>query len=217
MKTQKVLFFVLVLVFTSTMSFAQPGFGIGGTKLESGELGVLKGQTSINVIFSYENLMVGAQTEDAYIQFKTKEQNTLKPGSGADWSVKWKEDKTKRYEPEFMKAFNLAIKKMGIVATSIEGDNTTKYTLVVKVIKIEPGLYTGVSVGGGNVGQDTYVDINVSLVETANPSIGIALISLKQIVGTSVAFSNYDTGLRITNSFSNAGKELAKLILKKCK
>ena len=217
MKTNKFILCFLALAFMSTLSIAQPGFGSGSAKFITGTVGFLKGQTSLNVKFIYDNMMVGELTEEAYIIQKTKEQNRAKPKSGDTWATKWKTDRVDRFEPQFMDWFNKSIKKLGIVATSVTGEATTKYTLQVTITKTEPGVYIGVSTFGHDVGQETYINIIANIVETANPSNVLASISVTKCVGTSTSFANYDTGLRITNAYVNAGRALGSFIVKNCK
>ncbi|HNW90287.1 MAG TPA: hypothetical protein PKN48_11530 [Bacteroidales bacterium] len=217
MKTQKIVLLIIALIFSSAISYAQPGFANGSTKLMSGSVKALKGQTALSVIFSYDDMLVGGMTEENYIIKKTQEQNKMKSGSGDEWAVKWKEDKAARFEPEFMKWLNSSIKKLGIVATSVTGDASTTYTLKIQTLKIEPGVYTGVSVMGKSVGEDTYIDIQATLVETANPSEELAVIMVSKVIGQSVSFANYDVGLRIMSSYQSAGKNLGSCIVKNCK
>jgi hypothetical protein len=224
MKTQKILFATILFALSYSLCLAQPGphpgqgFGNNGiTKFISGDVKLLKGQTSLNVKFVYDNMLVGELTEDAYIKQKTEEQNRMKPGSGDAWATKWKDDRNSRFEPEFIKYFNSAIKKLGIVANTITGDASTTYTLLVKTTKIEPGVYVGVSAFGRDAGQETYINIQADLVESAKPSNILASISTTRVVGTAASFANYDSGLRITDAYMNAGKNLGSFIVKNSK
>jgi len=227
MKTQKFLFAIILLALNYTVCVAQPGphpgpgFGNNGvTKFISGDVNILRGQTSLNVKFIYDNMLVGDLTEDAYIKQKTSEQNRMKAGSGDSWAIKWKEDRITRFEPEFLNSFNLAIKKLGILANSINGDATTTYILLVKTTKIEPGLYFTGPHGPGfaNDGrQETYINIQADLVEASNPSNVIASISTTKVIGKAAAFANYDPDMRIADAYTNAGKNIGSFITKNCR
>jgi hypothetical protein len=162
-------------------------------------------------------MMVGELTEDAYITQKTQEQNRMKSGSGDTWAQKWISDRVARYEPEFLKWFNASMKKLGIVSTSVTGQASTLYTLLIKTTKIEPGVYTGVSTFGHDVGQETYINIQADFIESATPSNVLASISVTKVIGTATSFANFDAGLRITNAYMNAGKNLGAFIVKNCK
>jgi len=218
MKTQKIFLLIIAFVCTSAMSYAQPGFATNGkTQLINGSVKALNGQTALSVVFNYDNMVVGGMTEENYITKKTQEQNKMKSGSGDTWAAKWKEDKTARFEPEFMKWLNNSLKKLGIVATAVTGEASTTYTLKVQTVQIEPGVYTGMSVGGKKIGEDTNIDIQVTLIETANPSNVLATIMATKVVGESVSFANYDGGLRIMAAYQVAGKNIGSFIVKNCK
>ncbi len=220
MKTKKTLLAIVLLAINYSICIAQPGPGFGSngfTKFISGDVKFLKGQTSLSLKFCYDNMMVGDLTEDAYIKQKTQEQNRMKSGSGDSWAIKWTNDRMARYEPEFLKWFNNSMKKLGIVSTSVNGEASTTYTILVKTTKIEPGVYTGVSTFGHDIGEDTYVNIQVDIIESANPSNVLASISVTKVIGTATSFANYDAGLRITNAYMNAGKNLGSFIVKNCK
>lgn len=218
MKTKNLLIAVLLLTFTASISRAQPGFGTNGfTKFINGDVKFLKGQTSLSIKFSYDNLMVGQLTEDAYITQKTQEQNRMKSGSGDAWAKKWVDDRVQRFEPDFLKWFNNSMKKLGIVSTSVTGEASTLYTLLIKTTKIEPGVYVGVSTFGHDVGQETYINIEADFIESDNPSKVLASISSTKVIGSATSFANYDAGLRITNAYMNAGKNLGSFIVKNCK
>jgi len=215
---KKILLLIIVLAFCTSLSMAQPphpgGFGgKGTTKLVSGDFKVLKGQTTFSVKFSYDNMMVGDMTEADYITKKTNEQNKVKVGSGDEWAKKWKEDRVTRFEPKFMSILSKFVLKAKMTCTSVTADAKTTYTLLVKTTKTEPGLYTGVSVAE----KDTYVDITVNLVESANPTKVIASLTISKSVGSSVSVAQFDTGLKLANAYENAGHLLGIYLLSVCK
>lgn len=217
MKTQKTTILLIILAMVSSLCYSQPkppGAGGGGsTKLKSGDVKMLKGQTSLTVQFTYENLMVGEMTEEAYVTKKVNEKNKEKAGSGDEWASKWKNDRSARFEPEFIDGFNKSIKKLGIVAVAESRETPTPYTLIIQTDKVEPGFYTGVSF----VEKDTYITLKATLVDSADPTKVLALIELNKIVGSAFDVAKYDTGLKISNAYNNAGKDLASLIVKNCK
>ncbi|HMU72867.1 MAG TPA: hypothetical protein PKD93_09000, partial [Ferruginibacter sp.] len=55
--------------------------------LAKGDLSILKGETTINIEFTYEKLTVGDDgKEEAYIKRKTQEMNEKEKGSGDIWA-----------------------------------------------------------------------------------------------------------------------------------
>jgi hypothetical protein len=218
MKTKNLIFVAVLLICNAGITLAQPGFGNNGIiKFINGDVKFLKGQSSLSIKFAYDNMMVGQLTEEAYITQKTQEQNRMKSGSGDTWAKKWVDDRVQRFEPDFLKWFNNSMKKLGIVSTSVTGEASTLYTLLIKTTKIEPGVYVGVSTFGHDVGQETYINIEADFIESANPSKVLASISVTKVVGAASSFANYDAGLRITNAYVNAGKNLGSFIVKNCK
>lgn len=218
-KIKKISLLIILLVFSISVSIAQPGAHPGGitgsgvTKLVSGDFKILKGQTTLSVKFSYDSMMVGDMKEAQYIAKKTEEQNKVKAGSGDSWAKKWKEDRVTRLEPEFMNWLNKYVLKVKMSSVSVKGDSKTTYTLLVKTTKIETGLNTGVSA----VEKDTYIDIKVILVESANPIKAIGVLTISKAIGTSVAVAQDDSGLKIINAYQNAGRLIGAYIIRICK
>jgi hypothetical protein len=56
-------------------------------KLASGKLDFLKGQKTINLVYSYNDMRVGKGTEQEYITKKVTEYNKDKPGKGDEWKT----------------------------------------------------------------------------------------------------------------------------------
>lgn len=218
MKTKN--FFIVIAFFfcSVSISFAQPGFVNNGfTKFISGDVNFLKGQTSLSIKFSYNNMLVGSLTEENFVAQKTQEQNRMKSGSGDTWAQKWINDRVTRYEPEFLKSFNSIMKKLGIVSSSITGEAATLYTLLIKTTKVEPGFYTGEPTFGHPGGDETYINIQADIVKSATPDDVLASISVTNVSGSATSFANFDSGLRIANAYMNAGKTLGNFIVKNCK
>src|SRR5436189_1884324 len=123
---------VLALALCTSTAVAQK------VKVTSGNPDILKSETSVNVEFTYDNISVGKyKTEKEYVDAKTEEYNKKEPGKGDTWAKSWASDKKGRYEPKFIELFTLnsqmAIKK------------DAKYTIIVKLISIEPGYNVGIS------------------------------------------------------------------------
>ena len=78
----------------TTIALAALAFATGvhaqKIKLIEGDLSALKGQTTLNTQFVYDNLMVGKnQTEANYVHDKTSELNGKNPGKGDTWAKEW--------------------------------------------------------------------------------------------------------------------------------
>ncbi len=105
-------------------------------KVDEGDLGPLKGQTSIKTEFKYEMSVGKFDKEDDYIAKKKTELNEKEAGRGDTWEKNWKSDRQDRFEPQFRELFS----KHSEMSTA--GDNA-KYTLIFKTVHTEPGFNVG--------------------------------------------------------------------------
>jgi hypothetical protein len=184
---------ILALVFFSVNSNAQK------IKTVEGDLSVLKNETTINVEFLYDGMSVGSYADEKeYIKKKTQEYNTKEPGRGDSWAKLWVSDRAFKFEPKFIDLFEehsgMTVKK------------DAKYTMIFKTTSTEPGYYVYISK------KNAEIDAEVTIVETANRSKKIAVISLKNAPGRTFAGSDWATGDRIAEAYAVSGKKLAKFI-----
>lgn len=173
-------------------------------KTISGNPDILRNEASVNIEFTYENISVGKfSREEDYIKKKTDEYNSKEPGRGDMWAKNWVGDRTARYEPKFLDLFVIHSHKL------ISKD--AKYTLIFKTRSIEPGYNIGISsMYGGR--KNAEIDAEVWIVETANRSNKIAVITVENAPGGTWGGYDYDTGTRVTESYAISGKKLAKHI-----
>ncbi|MGO4293719.1 hypothetical protein [Chitinophaga sp. RAB17] len=168
-------------------------------KLVDGDLATLKDQKELNVEFTYDHLSVGKNSEEDYISKKTTEYNKKEDGKGDTWAKAWKEDRKDRYEPKFDSLFNdNGDLKAGKFPNA-------KYTMIFHTTFIEPGFNVGVA------RKNSYIDAEATIVETVDRSKVVAKISIEDAPGRMMGF-DYDTGMRIMESYAVAGKKLAKFI-----
>lgn len=214
MKTFKVLLFCVLLSAIPAVSQAQIVIGSNQLELISGNVGFLKGQTSLNIVFSYEGMMVGDLTEDAYITKRKAEKEKERKGEAGKWEKKWESDKTTEYQPNFVKYFNATLKKLKLVASI--NDANAKYVMTVKITKTEPGFYLS-----AGVSRESFIDASVIFTEKDDPETILAELSAKNFVGTAsgptydgVNPANFDVTKRLSMAYSTLGKTLAKYILK---
>jgi hypothetical protein len=178
--------------------------------LRSGDVGVLSGQKTVNVEYDYSEFGVGKfATEQEYLDKKSAEYNAKEAGKGDAWKKAWVEDRKARYEPKFEELFNKGLEDKGITAVKARPD--AQYTLIVKTKFIEPGFNVGV------MRKNAYVDFEVDLVESANKSNKVAEIGMRNVPGGQFGGFDFDTGVRIAESYAKAGKSLAAFLDKKLK
>jgi hypothetical protein len=174
-------------------------------KTKEGDPSVLKNEATVNIEFTYDNISVGKFADEKdYIKKKTDEYNAKEPGRGDIWAKNWIADRQNKYEPKFTDLWAITSKK----TTSKDA----KYTLIFKTKSIEPGY----NVAGGMVAfggrKNAEIDGELWIVETANKSKTVAIITIENAPGGTWGGYDYDTGGRISESYAKAAKSLCKYI-----
>lgn len=187
------------------ISFSFLGASAQKIKTTQGDAAVLKNESNINIEFTYDNISVGKFSDEKdYIKKKTEEYNAKTPGRGDIWAKDWVADRQNRYEPKFIDLWMITSKK------TVSKD--AKYTLIFKTKSIEPGY----NVAGGMVAfggrKNAEIDAEAWIVETANRSNVIAVITVENAPGGVWGGYDYDTGTRIAESYAISAKKLSKYI-----
>lgn len=200
MKKLSVLMLISAFIISAGQVFSQ--------KLKSGDLTVLKGQTTVNLKYDYSSMEIGKfKNEKSYIENGIKDRNNKKPGSGDEWAVKWESDKTDRFQPTFERNLNAKLLDIGMKAE--ENAVNAKYTLIVKTVFMEPGFQSGVGIS-----KPAYINMIVDLVETSNQAGVVGQIEYNKIQSVNMMGYDFDTGGRIQSCYDRAGDNIGKLILK---
>ena len=176
-------------------------------ELQSGDVSVLSGQKTVDIEYDYSEFGVGKfATEKEYLDKKSSEYNEKEAGKGDTWKKSWVDDRVNKYEPKFEELFNKGMEEKGIMAVHGKG---AMYTLIVRTKYVEPGFNVGV------MRKNAAVDFEIDLVESANKSKKVAQIDMKKVPGGQFGGFDYDSGIRIAESYAKAGKSLASFINKK--
>lgn len=176
--------------------------------LKSGDVAALADQKIVNVEYDYSEFGVGKfATEQEYLDKKAAEYNAKEAGKGDTWKKAWVDDRKNRFEPKFEELFNKGMADKGLQAVQARPD--APYTLIVRTKFVEPGFNVGV------MRKNAYVDYEVDLVESANKSTKVAQFYLRNIPGGQFGGFDFDTGVRIAESYAKAGKSLAAFLEKK--
>lgn len=184
---------ILALVFFTLTANAQR------FKVTEGDLSALKGETSYNIEFTYNDMSVGKfEHESEYIEKKKAEYNSKEPGRGDSWAKSWISDRKMVFEPKFIDLFEKT-SDMTVKATA-------KYTIIFHTTTTEPGYNIYISK------KNAEIDAEATIVETANRSKIIAVISVKNAPGRTFSGNDYATGDRIAECYAVAGKKLSKFI-----
>ena len=195
MKTIKTSGAIVAFLFSGISSFSQT------VDLSKGDLSILKDEKTINIEFTYEKMTVGDDGKEAdYIKRKTQENNDKEKGSGYIWATKWEEDKKQKFEPKFVLGFT-NLSKMTI-------SKDAKYTLIFNTKAIEPGYSVGVSK------RNAGIDGTVTIVETANPSKKLAVLSVERPGENMFRGAAFDAGSRIADAYYLSGQKVGKFINK---
>lgn len=170
-------------------------------KVIDGKIPDLKGEKSINIELTYNNVAVGKYDREAdYVAEKKKEYNAKEAGTGDTWAIKWVDDREQRYRPRFIELFS---KYSGMTE-----DANARYTIIFNTSFVEPGFNVGV------MRRNAHINGEAVIVETANKSKVLARISVTKAPGGTVFGTDFDTGLRIAETYATAGRGLAKILKK---
>ncbi len=175
------------------------------TRIRSGSFAALSTTKELNVRYDYSNMTVTTKDLDeaSFIEDKKADLERKEAGRGAKWAASWVSDRTARFAPQYKEEFE---KQSGI--TLVE-NTVAKYTMVVHTTHTETGYNIGIS------RRNAYIDGEITIVETANPSNVICTISVDNAPGRDVFGYDFDTGERLSEAYAKMGKEVGKLIRKK--
>jgi hypothetical protein len=151
-------------------------------------------------------------SEKEYVTQKTSELNAKKPGDGDRWAQAWQDDRTRLFQPSFLKELNDKLEKQGVVAK--ENASDAKYTLVVKTVLVNVGYNIGVSK------KEAYINLTIDVVETADHSkvaASVEMINVLKKVQVSAGDMTFDfaVGLRLQACYEQAGTSFGKFLSKK--
>lgn len=171
-------------------------------KMHSGSFDALKGEKTVDLRFTYENMKVGKHAEADYLAKKVKEYNEKEAGKGDDFAKSWVADRMARFEPKFEELFN----DEGPVSGSRDNAEA-KYSFVINTDFTEPGYNIGVSK------MPASINATIKLVEKASGS-ELGAMTVVGVPGSQFGGYDFDTGSRLAESYAKLGKELRKYLAK---
>lgn len=194
----------LLLLFFMMMITAV--FGQEKMKLVSGDFGVLKDQSVVNVELKFENVLFMKEniTEAQYLENRKKQVlDNPKRGEAAwkEWSEEWEKYKKEDYIDRLLKGLNASSKQI-----SFKKETPAKYTLILNTKWVFPGWHAGL------IAMPTAMSGDIQLVETENPSVVLATVELNKydrFSGMDVTVMEYG---RIAAAYEVTGKKLGKEI-----
>ncbi len=173
--------------------------------LKSGSLDFLKGQKTINVIYTYDNMGVGKGTEDDYVNEKVAKYNKDEAGKGDKWKAAWISARTRQYQPMFEELLNKELEDAGAKAGNYPN---APYTLILKTTFTEPGFNVGV------MRMPAYTNSEAVFVKTGTTT-EEAVVTMRKAPGRDAMGFDYDAGGRISEAYAKSGKSLGKFLIKK--
>ncbi|WP_448700113.1 hypothetical protein ACFGVR_23365 [Mucilaginibacter sp. AW1-3] len=186
----------IALLSIATISNAQK------IKIVDGDPSVLKDQTSVAFKFTYDNMAIGKfENGQDYIDKKTEEYNAKQEGKGDRWAKEWVSNREARYEPKFIDLF--------LKYSLLSEARDAKYTIIFHTSFTEAGYNVYISRHNAEISGEA------TIVETAHPDKVLATISIVKAPGRTFGGDDFDSGTRIAESYADAGKYLAKFIMKK--
>lgn len=196
------------LLLAAALLLSVSGLHAQKMKLESGSLDFLKGATSVNAEYTYDALIIGKLTEQAYTEKKVAEMNKKEAGKGDQWLESWKRDRAARYQPKFEELLNKQFTERK-ADLKVGADPAAKYTLILKTTTMEPGWNIGIS------RREAEVSATAVFVETQNRATELAVVTISRAPGRDAMGYDFDSGWRIQEAYAKAGKELGIFICKK--
>ena len=173
-------------------------------RLLDGNLSALKGVKKLNLEFDYSKMGVGKfATEEEYLKKKKADYDAKEPGRGNSFENSWKADRRNLFEPQFTELFT---KYCDI---NIGDFPSEQYTMIFKTKYTEPGYNIYISKKNAEINGEVWI------VETANRSHVIAKIEVLRCAGRAFGGNDYETGIRLKESYAVAGKGLGKFLSKK--
>ena len=172
----------------------------------SGSADFIKGQTSVQFAFTYEDMLVGKLTESEYVDKKVNDYNGKEAGKGEEWRQAWFNDRAERYEPKFLELFDKYMNEVGIASTG-EGAG---YVIEINTDFTEPGWNVGV------MRQNASVDLTCR-VKKIDTDEQVAVIKIRNASANNFWGTDFIVGYRIQETYAKAGRELAKFLIKKAK
>ena len=198
MKTPKIWLTFSFILFAMFNCFAQE---VDFTK---GDLSFLKGETTINIEFTYEKMSVGDFNKEAeYIKKRIEEENKKDPPNGDNWAAQWEEQKKNYFGDKFILGFTKQNK--------MTFSKDAKYTLIFNTKALEPGYQVGISK------RNAGVDGNVTLVETTKRDKKLAVLFVERAPETKWRGAAFDAKSRIGDAYYMDGQKVGKFIEKNIK
>lgn len=194
----------MALIGISGIANAQYSSGSAGaapmTALNSGEISSLDKVKTVNIVYDYSDLGVGAfRKEEDYIKKHSEDLEKKEKGSSEKFKTDWPAARKKHYEPKFEELFNkVGPKEIGMTGTNYS--TSSDYTLLVHTVFIEPGANAGI------YKKPSYIDLECVFKDKDGKE--LCVFYLKNAVGAQAAGFDFAVESRLVESYAKAAKML---------
>ena len=193
--SKKLLFVALLAVATV--------FSVSAQKFKKGSIDFLKTQNEVNMVFNFEGVTIDGDPEEKHVKERMADEKTSEEAE--EWKGKWYGEWRESYKKNLTKYCNDELKGL-TVGTYPDA----QYTVMVKIIDIDPGNYAG------PFSNPSKLRASFKVIKTGEENDVLALLEVKNSYNPISAMQPVEY-LRIEMGFGELGKEFAKQINKAIK
>jgi hypothetical protein len=208
---KKTIYLTLLSITLVSGMFAQMNSGGAApmAALNTGDINTLTTVKSVNIIYSYSDLSVGAfRKEEDYLNKKCDDLKKKDPSACDKFRADWVAGRKTKFEPKFEELFT----KYGTKTAFMSGVNystNNEITLEVHTVFIEPGFNIGIAK------KPAFIDIEFTFKDKTGKALCVFFI--KNAIGSQMMGFDFDVTSRLVESYAKAAKMLVGVIKKERK
>ena len=181
------------------LSFA--AMSVSAQKIKKGSLDFLKNESNVNIVFDFKGLTMDKDSEASYIKERMADEKT--PAEAEEWKAKWEGEWRNKFMKTFVKYCNDEMKTLTVSQSS----NETNYTIVAKIIDIDPGNFAG------PFSNPSKLKADIKFFKTKDMNTELLVIPMNKIYNPWSSTQPVEY-LRIEMGFGELGKTLGKILNK---
>lgn len=162
---------------------------------------IKKGDT-LKIVYDYSNMKVNSfLSEEEYIETTREKYNYKEPGRGDKWKQEWFSDRVNMYQPRFETLFKKHLEKKAAFCVSCQKSD---FVIVVHTTRTHLGYSDHLIYS--SVAWAAECDYEITIYKADNLKDPIAHGFMEHLKGRDCGGYYYETGLRITEAYSRAGR-----------